>query len=348
MCDRGIDGCRLVCCLLFGAVLFGVHTAFAQFTYTTISDPQGTSTYCEGVSGNTIVGYYVNSSGNDNGFVDNNGSFTTIDDPFAFGQFGTQVVGISGNTIVGAYQDSRTGTVRGFIDSAGTFTPLDAPAAAGITQITGISGNSVIGFYEDSDYAWHSFEYNVAAQTFTILNETAPTRDNSGTYAMGISGDTIVGYYASPTSNSAGSSTHAFSLTGSTYTNFDYPESTSGTTVTDPLATIAAGISGNLVVGTTQIQYTTNTGHGLTFLDVSSGFLYDGATFTLLNVPSSESEFGYGTDAQAISGNTVVGYYNVDANTYEGFETTVPEPASICFLLAPVLLLKRRRGSRAT
>jgi len=329
-------------CALLAVVLFAAASASAQFTYSAISDAAGTSTYCEGVSNGSIVGYYVNSSSNANGFLYSGGGFTAVNDPYAVRQVGTSPSGISGTTIVGTYLDSRTETMRGFIDNSGTFTPLDDPSAAGTTDITGISGNNIVGCYEDSSDKWHGFEYNDSTKNFTTLDESVPTASNSGTYAGGINGNTIVGWYVSQTSNSAGSSTHGFSFNNSTYTNFDFPESTISGTTTDPQETVATGISGNLIVGTTDVDLITNTGTGFNTVGDQYGFVYDGSNFTLLDDPAAENQYGFGTDAQAIDGDTVVGYYYVNYDTVQGFETIIPEPASMMLLLGGAVFLMRR------
>jgi hypothetical protein len=326
--------------------LFTAASARAQFTYSTISDPAGTSTWCQGVSNGTVFGHYLDSSGNGNGFIYSGGTFTKLDDPYAYGQFGTQPAGISGSTIVGTYQDIRTGTVRGFIDNGGSFTPLDDPSAAGTTIITGISGNNMVGYYEDSSDAWHGFEYNDSTSVFTTLDDPLRTSSNPKTDAMGIDGNTIVGWYIGA-SNSAGSETHGFSYNNSTYTSFDIPETTTSGTTTDPQSTTATGISGSLIVGNAYIEFITKTGTGFNVTADDFGFLYDGSNFTLLGVPDAGSQYPYETYAEAIDGSTVVGYYYVNYDTVEGFETTVPEPANMMLLLGGAGFLMRRRRNSA-
>jgi hypothetical protein len=74
------------------------------------------SAYPLGISGNNIVGFYLDSSDNAHGFLynDSTQTYTTLDDPLAgSGYFGTYACGISGNNIVGYYQDS-SGQEHGF------------------------------------------------------------------------------------------------------------------------------------------------------------------------------------------------------------------------------------------
>ena len=77
----------------------------STLTYTTLNNPlaspdgkiNGTRAY--GISGNNIVGAYLDSSGQQNGFLYDGTSYTTLDDPL--GTNGTYAQGISGNLIVG-------------------------------------------------------------------------------------------------------------------------------------------------------------------------------------------------------------------------------------------------------
>ena len=77
-----------------------------------------------GISGNNIVGTYVDSSGNNNGFLYNGSTYTTLNDPL--GVYGTFVDGIDGNNIVGSYTDS-TGNNNGFLYNGSTYTTLNDP-----------------------------------------------------------------------------------------------------------------------------------------------------------------------------------------------------------------------------
>src|SRR6185312_6644713 len=100
-----------------------------------------------------IVGYYFDSVGASYGFVDNNGSFTTIIDPLAVGGkigSGTVVNGINDNgDIVGSYYDAA-GVRHGFLDRAGNFTTIDYPGV-NYSYLTGINNaGDIVGAYVDS------------------------------------------------------------------------------------------------------------------------------------------------------------------------------------------------------
>src|SRR5689334_16004116 len=110
---------------------------------------------------------------------------------------------------------------------------------------------------------------------FVTLNDPLAT---GGTFAQGISGSNVVGYYQDGTGD------HGFLYDGTSYITLDDPQAFVGNTFT-------TGISGSNVVG----YYNDKTG--------THGFLYDGTSYTPLNYPQATS-----TIAQGISGSNVVGY----------------------------------------
>jgi hypothetical protein len=155
------------------------------------------------------------------------------------------------------------------------YTTIDDPKATGGTIVQGISGNNIVGYYTDSTGLDNqSFLYN--GSSYITLNdpnaqENVPGQPN-GTYATGISGSNIVGYYY----NSSG--VHSFLYNGSTYTTLASLGS----------GTVAEGVSGNNIVG----YYFVGSG--------SYGFLYNGSTYTTIE----NSNYTYLT---GISGDTILG-----------------------------------------
>jgi hypothetical protein len=107
------------------------------------------------------------------------------------------------------------------------------------------------------------------------------------TYATGISGTNIVGYY----DDSNG--THGYLYDGTNYTTFDVPGA---------VETYANGICGTNIVG-----YYSDTNN------VTHGFLYDGSNYTTLDMPGEQATYATG-----ISGTNIVGYYE-DASGTNGF-----------------------------
>jgi hypothetical protein len=151
--------------------------------FTTIADPiavtnggpvgsggipfSGGGTFASGINNKgQIVGYYIDSVGASNGFVDTDGRFTTIDDPLGSD---TAVRGINDlGEIVGSYYDATRGTPAcpnlispcgrdGFLDVNGIFTTIDVPGYD-YTALTGINDKGqIVGFYVDSANVEHGF-----------------------------------------------------------------------------------------------------------------------------------------------------------------------------------------------
>jgi hypothetical protein len=72
----------------------------------------------------------------------------------------------------------------------------------------------------------------------------------------------------------------------------------------------------------------------------SHGFLYDGTTWTTLDMPGA-----WQTDVHDIDGNIIVGTY-FDSSSAHGFIYIVPEPATIVlFGLGGLFLIRHRKGS---
>jgi hypothetical protein len=140
---------------------------------------------------------------------------------------------------------------------------------------------------------------------------------------MGISGNTVVGYYQDANTGFK----RGFSETGGVYTTLDAPGG--------DWATYAYGISGNTVVG----FYQGPSGN--------HGFTLAGGVYTTLDDPLANPGQTFAT---GISGNTVVGLY-LDNLSYHGFVTTAPEPSTLALLgMGAVALLgyawrRRRRAA---
>src|SRR5208283_176561 len=92
-----------------------------------------------------IVGAYVDSSGDQHGFIDDHGRFRTFDPPGSSSTFPTSVN--NSGAIVGTYSDA-SGVAHGFLYEYGRFTKIDAPGAGSTpgqgTSVEGISSCGVI------------------------------------------------------------------------------------------------------------------------------------------------------------------------------------------------------------
>jgi hypothetical protein len=286
-------------------LLISSGTCLAQVSILDI--PGSMNTVINGVDGSNLIGMYQDNMGY-HGFVYNGGSYTTLNDPAAGASLETYAAGMFNNTIVGGYQD-RNGN-HGFIYSNGQYTTIDVPGTDVNTYVRGIYGNSVYGFYTSPDSRTYGFIYN--AGTFTTVNVPGAV---AGTEINGIVGNTIIGSYSDL------NGTHGFVYDGSKYITLDDPASfyPSGS----EWYTQAWGISGTNIVG----DYQPNRSGS----EVAA-FLFNGSTYTMLDIPGSVS-----THATAIQGNTIVGF-TLDTNSQNhGFIYTLSVPESHSIVLLAIL-----------
>jgi hypothetical protein len=202
----------------------------ATKTYTVIQPPAAGLTSAQGISGSTVVGYYL-ASGADHGFVFDGVNYTTFDVP---GALGTSLYGIDGNKYVGTYSDASK-LLHGFLYDGTSYTTIDFPGAK-VTRPFDISGNTIVGSYEDAKNRTHGFIYD--GTTWTTLDDPlffpATLR---GTAAHGIDGNKVVGFTISSPFSAA------FLYDGATFSHpFGVETGISGNH-------IFYGISGNRIVG---------------------------------------------------------------------------------------------------
>jgi hypothetical protein len=229
---------------IFGNNVVGWYTAsgtrhgffFNGSAFTPLDDPLGVNgTVAFGISGNNIVGSYFDSSNLEHGFLYNGSTYTTLDDPLAgSGAWeGTNVHGISGNNIVGCYYDSSE-NAHAFLYNGSAYVPLNGTVALGISgnNIVGSYNNQAAFLYDGSTYktfadplGWATWPYGISGSgivgsyftvpdiphgflydgtTYTALDDPL---GSEGTFALGVYGSTVVGYYI----DSSGE--HGFSAT---------------------------------------------------------------------------------------------------------------------------------------
>ena len=130
--------------------------------------------------------------------------------------------------------------------------------------------------------------------------------------ATAVSGNNVVGYYSN------GSITQGFLYNGSTYTTINYPGSVTLPNQTQIPGTTLRGVSGNNIVGIYEDA-------GLNF----HGFLYNGSTYTAINVPGATYTETVGVSGNNVIGNSQPGNGHYTAFVYNGGNfTTVAVPGA--------------------
>ena len=157
----------LVLAAVLGSVLAHPAVSAQGYTFSTINAPGATNgTYAYGINtAGQIVGSYQDATGILHGYLDNGGTFSTVDVPRARG---TNALGINpAGQIVGFYFDERGN--HGFLDTGGTFSTLDVPGARS-TEASGINAaGQIVGTYFDRT-GNHGF---LATPTAAVVPEPA-------------------------------------------------------------------------------------------------------------------------------------------------------------------------------
>ena len=188
----------------------------------------------------TNVGFYVDGSGNNFGFVDQAGAFSSVSDPLT-GTFGgittNQLLGVNNNDVAAGFYVDSSGVDNAYLYNIPltTFTPVVLPGSFGAvnTTATGVNNAGVVGgFFTDGSGAFHGFVDN--GGTFTQLDDP----DGTNTMVLGLNNNgEFVGSYV----NGSGE-TQGFTYNINTHT---------WQTVSEPgaSATAAFGVTGTTVNG---------------------------------------------------------------------------------------------------
>jgi hypothetical protein len=184
-----------------------VRPPYGQKHYVNENFPGSAQTQVTGIS-NTgeTVGFWVDGAGNQFGFVDHQGSFTTVRDPHTGTGRVNQLLGINSSGIaVGFYTDGAANNHAYLYNTAnGTFRAIKIPGSPSVTA-TGISDDgAVVGFFTTAKGAvTESFElYKGQLSEFSFPGST-------NTQALGVNvNHEVVGSYVDDADN-----THGFTVT---------------------------------------------------------------------------------------------------------------------------------------
>lgn len=202
----------------------------------------------------TTVGFAVDGAGNNTGFVDVNGTFTTVVDPntvaiTATGLTTDQLLGFNDlGQAVGFYADAN-GNSHGFLYNiaANSYSEITISGATS-TMATGINNEGVISGIETVNGAQEGFIDNAGV----ITTLTGPA-DATSTSAFGLNDEgKVVGSYVGADGNTHG---FVYDVASATYTTVDDPNS--------PTMTVINGINDqNQIVGFYQDANNTAVIHG--------------------------------------------------------------------------------------
>ena len=265
-----------------------------------------------GINSGNVVGWY-NQSGADHGFRYDGSTWTTIEVP---GARNTYAQGISGNKIVG-YCNSQTYNHMGFLYDGANWTRFSAPGAE-MTFAYAIEGSNIVGRYQDAASGnYYGFLYN--GSTWTTLNAPGAIQ----TEASGISNGKIYGFY-----QDSSQFCHGFIYDGSTWTTLNVPSGGGdGNTPAGGETFVFDGDGSNIVGYYTDLNYN------------EQGFLYNGSTWSNLDMPGAIQ-----TGPTGISGDKIVGTYVDSSYQSHSFVYTIPEPASALLIGMGLLLARLRRS----
>jgi hypothetical protein len=148
----------------------------------------------------TTVGFYIDGNGNNFGFVDQGGTFTSVNDPLTGTSGGittNQLLGVNDNGVAAGFYVDSSGDDHGYLYNLGStaFTPVVLPSTFGAvsTTATGVNNAGVIaGFFTDGAGNTHGF-IDIGG-TFTQLDD--PSLNAANTMILGLNNEgQFVGSY---------------------------------------------------------------------------------------------------------------------------------------------------------
>ncbi len=195
-------------------------------SFTTVNYPGAASSMVTGINATgDLSGIYVDAAGNNHGFTDIGGTFTTVDNP-ASAVF-NQALGINNSDeTVGYYAPTQAGSPGdvSYSQSGGVFTSITGLPSNFNNQAVGINSDStpwIVGFYQPDAALATSYGYLDVGGAITTIDPFGSTF----TQALGVNDlGEIVGFYT----DSSGDQ-HGYIDNGGVFTSFDPPDSASTT-----------------------------------------------------------------------------------------------------------------------
>jgi hypothetical protein len=220
---------------------YTVVPPYSQTSFTSENFPNSVQTQVVGINSNTsptTVGFWIDGTGNNFGFVDQNGSFTAVKNPNtpATGVTVNQLAGVNNNNVAAGFYNDAAGNAHGYLYNVATtqFTAIILPASFNAVSVTatGVNNSGVVsGFYLDTAGNTHGFLDN--AGSFTSYDD--PNGNLTNTMFLGLNNNNqVVGSFVGTNGVTNGlvfnvltntfqtvddpnqSSTAAFNVTGTT------------------------------------------------------------------------------------------------------------------------------------
>ncbi len=280
-------------------------------------------------------------------------SYTALDYP---GAANTEAWGINNTGVIVGWYDGNSDSAwdpHGFFLNGSTWTGLDYPGAMWTFAMGINDSGSIVGTYLSPGGV--AFGYSLTGGTYTHI-DSYPSADENYVYAINGPG-TMVGWFSGyrPDVPEGLRGYYGFSLSGTTYTLLDYPDSLGivfhaygindgGTIVGQCVdfdgthccclsgptlafldrsgadSTVAWGINNN---GTIVGEYTDAAG--------THGFSLTGTTWTTLNYPGAYETVAHGVNDSG----SIVGYFTDSTGTHGFLATPVPDPMSVAIDIRP-------------
>jgi hypothetical protein len=260
---------------------------FGIDTFEAIADPSATSSTQVAAINNSgeVVGYYsANGSSTSNvGFIDNNGTYTSIPSPSSQ-QVNFTPTSINNNGVVAGYSmNSSTDQNSGFVDNAGSFTSIIDPneGNGGSTYVNAINDSGVTaGYYSVVNNGILGGTYGFIDNEGVFTNVSDPnanTAQNLSTEVTGINNSGVmVGYYFAPSSTQK----QGFIDDNGVFTTINDPNGTSGTMLTgiNNEGEITGDYFHNVKLPNQRLP-----------TSVTQGFTYENGVFTSTGYPDTQA-----------------------------------------------------------
>ena len=207
--------------ILFAAAI-SCATATGQrlFQFTSFDPPGSIATNADGINANgDVVGWYMDSTGTQHGYLLSAGSYTTIDYPGALATI-ARAINDQGD-IVGTHVDAvglPGGGIHGFLLQQGAFTALDFPGHLNTIAQRINNRGQVVGCYHDTDTMGTMHGFLLSDANFTALS--TPASMSNGLMPDGL---VVAGLYTDMMTGLG----HGYLASGDNLAPFDFPFGTS-------------------------------------------------------------------------------------------------------------------------